>query len=191
MSASKPLKHARITVSFALTGLNSKTKVSPLLRFFKLNNEISKKQDNGSDHSQEVITKENEETFHYRPPKCKLLKNCSEDAKSSTVKKSFRPHDYDYDDEDDDEDYDDFRNNNDYPEDDEFPEEDTIGSYRAFEDSPPRPRDPEPSAEDYEDDPESDYEFEDDPRDRFGYEDNLDQERDWWDWESRLRHHGM
>lgn len=191
MSASKLLKYARLTVHFAFTGLNSKPKASQLLRFFKLNNDISKKEDNRSDHSQEVISKENEENFHSRPPKCKLPKNCTEDAKSSTVKKSFRPHDYDYDDEDDDEDYDDFRSSNDYPEDDEFPEEDTIGSYRAFEDSPPRPRDPGPSAEDYEDDHESDYEFEDEPRDRPRYEDDLDQERDRWDWESPLWHHGM
>ena len=54
------------------------------------------------------------------------------------MKKSFRPHDYD-----DDEDYDDPGSDYEEPSDEEFPEDDFSGSYRSYNDMPPRPRDSE------------------------------------------------
>ncbi|XP_068679605.1 uncharacterized protein [Montipora capricornis] len=178
--------------------LTSKLKQRSLLKFFKQNNEIARRNTKGSNYSTvNTISATKEEGPSHPFPKCghnstgTAKRNCTEDAKSGTVKKSFRPHDYDYDD-DDDEDYDDLRRDYDeYPEDNELPEEDTMGSYRAFEDSPPTPRDPEPFDEDsdYEDDHGRGFGDEYEPRDRPGYEDDLDRERERWDWEPPRRHH--
>ena len=186
-------------------GLNPNLNKKSLLKFFKLNNDvISKEESIGSDQSAANATlniSKKEESVHSSPLKCRRnstltlgKENCTKKHNSKTVKKSFRPNDFD-----DEDDYDDPRDDyEDSPDEEEFSEEDTRGSYRAFEDSPPRPRDLESyedSSErlrDYEseDDHERDSEYEDEPRDRDRYEDDLDGERDDWDWEPPIRHHG-
>ena len=187
-------------------GLNPNLNKKSLLKFFKLNNDVIRKEESiGFNYfavNQTLNISKKEESMHSpslkggRNSTLTLGKeNCTKKHKSKTVKKSFRPHYFD-----DEEDYDDPRDDYDEgPRDEEEPsEEDARGSYRDFEDSPPRPRhlvsyeDSSERLRDYEseDDHERDSEFEDEPRDKPLYEDDLDGERDDWDWESPIRHHG-
>lgn len=192
-----------LMVDFAFTGSDTKLQKGSLQKFFNLNNDLVTGKDSiGSDQSTINATSKSPEkkvpSLHSLPLRCKQhstgslgKKLCTKKHISSAVKKSFRPHYYD-----DDEDYDDPRD--DYDEtldDEEIPEEDVTGSYRAFEDSPPRYDDDSSERfRDYEseDDHESwrGHEFEDEPLGRPGYEDDLEDESDRWDSEQPRRHHG-
>ena len=123
-----------------------------------------------------------------------MTKLCAQknESKSNTVKKSFRPHDYDDDDDDDDdEDYDDY---NETPDEEEFPGETEAGSYRSFDDSPSSaPRDHErfydDESEHYDRDSWQGHDFDDEdyrPLERPGYEHDMDD----WDWDLPRRDHG-
>ena len=181
------------------TGSAAKFPKQSLLKFFTLNNDFvasgeSKESEHISGNVKSNISEKIVPSLNSTPLTCEQhstgtpgKKLCTKKHKSNAVKKSFRPHDYD-----DDEDCDDPRSDDDEsPDDEELPEEDMAGLDRAFEDSPPRPRDPE-SLDESEDDRETRRrpEFEDDPRDMPGYEDDLDGEREGPDWEPPRRHHG-
>lgn len=184
-----------------ITGIYTKSNRNSLLKFFKLNNGATNKGSVGSDHSSvDVKLNVSNKDRSSLSASLKCEQNftttfgkpyCTEKHKGNAVKKSFRPHDYD-----DDEDYDDPPGDyDDSPEDGEFSEEETRSSYRAFDDSPPRPRDLEEGRfRDYE--PEDDrernpaFEFQDESLDRPGYEDAFDGERDGWDWGAPIHHHG-
>ena len=151
------------------TGLTIKQHKESLLKFFKLNDENPTSQNATLD-----ITNSS--------GKCGLLtkKLCVQKHKnkSNTVKKSFRPYNYD-DDDDDEEDSDDY---DETPDDDDISEETERGSYRSY-----APRDHERPY----DDESEDYDREswrgenfDDEDSEPGYEGDMDD----WDWDSPRRH---
>lgn len=150
------------------TGSTIKQHKESLLKFFKLNDENAISQNATLD-----ITNSS--------GKCGLLtkKLCVQKHKnkSNTVKKSFRP--YNYDDDDEEEDSDDY---DETPDDDDFSEETARGSYRSY-----APRDHERPY----DDESEDYDREswrgenfDDEDSEPGYEGDMDD----WDWDSPRRH---
>ncbi|KAL9980876.1 hypothetical protein ACROYT_G009515 [Oculina patagonica] len=157
-----------------------------LLKFFKLNDE-SRASGN------ETVNISNKNESLHLSEKCGPLvkKLCAHrhKSKTNTVKKSFRPRDFD--DDDDEEDYNDY---DEAPDDEEFPEDTETGSYRSFDDSrPSAPRNHERLYDDDSDvyDRESwqGHDFEDEDsrsHDRPGYEDDTDD----WDWDSPRRHRG-
>ena len=185
------------------------------MKFFKLNSDLESPGQYNTSRNQTTNTSAKAESIFSSSWICRhnstgitRYKKCLKRQKNNAVKKSFRPHDYD-----DDEDYDD--PGSDYeetPEDEEFPQDDLPGSYRSYNDLPPRPRDseglyggPSERLRDYEAEEEDSearrrYEFEDEPPNRPGYEDELDHEddeddeddeRDGWDWEPPRRHNGI
>lgn len=179
------------------------------MKFFKLNSDLESPGQYNTSRNQTTNTSAKAESILSSSWICRhnstgitRNKKCLKRQKNNAVKKSFRPHDYD-----DDEDYDDpGRDYEEPPEDEEFPEDDLPGSYRSYNDLPPRPRDskglyggPSERLRDYEAEEEDSearrrYEFEDEPPNRPGYEDELDDEddeRDGWDWEPPRRYHGI
>lgn len=156
-----------------------------LVKFFKLNDESR-----ASGNETFNISNKNE-SLHLSGKCGPLVKKfCAHrhKSKTNTVKKSFRPRDFD--DDDDEEDYDDY---DETPDDGEFPEDTETGSYRSFDDSTSAPRDHERLYDDESDDYDREswqgHDFEDEdsrPHDRPGYEDDIDD----WDWDSPRRHRG-
>ena len=117
------------------------------MKFFKLNNDLESPGQYNTSRNQTTNTSAKPESILSSSWICRhnstgIIRNkkCVKRQKNNSVKKSFRPHDYD----DDDEGYDD--PGSDYeepPEDEEFPEDDLPGSYRSYNDMPPRARDSE------------------------------------------------
>lgn len=178
------------------------------MKFFKLNSDLESPGHYNTSRNQTTNTSAKADSilsssWICRHNSTRITRNekCFKRQKNNAVKKSFRPHDYD-----DDEDYDDSRS--DY-EDEDFPEDDLPGSYRSYNDLPPRPRDseglyggPSERLRDYEAEEEDSearrrYEFGNEPPNRRGYEDELDDEddeddeRDGWNWEPPKRYHGI